>query len=143
MSYILTHFWVGWNFNAIGTEQFLLRQMPVAVGAIILLECGESLQSAGRLRPVFTRWPIALRWSAYVSMPSLALSCSGFIARHSLFIFNSDRLISETHPATTPDQPGMEPRATVQGEEDARRKPGSNRGTQEERTLIPVRQWFA
>ena len=68
VSYILTHFWVGWNFNAIGTEQFLLRQMPVAVGAIILLECWESLRSAGWLRPVFTRWPIALRWGAYVSL---------------------------------------------------------------------------
>ncbi len=67
VSYILTHFWVGWNFNAIGTEQFLLRQMPVAIGAIILLECWEFFQSTGRLRYTFSQWPIALRWSAYVS----------------------------------------------------------------------------
>ena len=36
--YILTHFATGWDCGHIATEQFLLRQMPVAVVGIALLE---------------------------------------------------------------------------------------------------------
>ncbi len=33
-TYILTHFWQGWDFQNIRTEHFLLRQFPVAVAGI-------------------------------------------------------------------------------------------------------------
>lgn len=65
--YVLTHIPFGWDFSQIATEQFLLRQMPVAVAAIIVLELGEAFQKRLPLSSVVARFPIALRWSAYAA----------------------------------------------------------------------------
>jgi alginate O-acetyltransferase complex protein AlgI len=65
--YILTHFWRNWDFGAIKTEQFLLRQMPVAVGAIVLLELVQLLNGRVRLANLVLRAPLAARWAVYAS----------------------------------------------------------------------------
>ncbi len=64
--YIFTHFWRGWSTAALGTEQFLLRQMPVALGAVIVLEVGQWLQP--RIRDIelkTLRVPTPFRWAGY------------------------------------------------------------------------------
>jgi alginate O-acetyltransferase complex protein AlgI len=64
--YVFTHFWRGWDFHQIATEQFLLRQFPVALAAIIVLELGQlfgdRVVNFGRL----IRLPLAPRWAAYL-----------------------------------------------------------------------------
>ena len=103
--------------------------MPVAVGAIILLECGEFLQSTGRLRSSLLGGRLRSA-GAHTSHSSLALSCSGFIARHSFFIFNSDRLI----PQRTRQPPRISPALSLalqfKGERTPVHKPGGDPGTQ-------------
>ena len=42
-AYVITHLASGWDFQSIKTPQFLLRQMPVAIGAILALEVGQLL----------------------------------------------------------------------------------------------------
>jgi alginate O-acetyltransferase complex protein AlgI len=64
--YVLTHFWQGWDFGAIRTEQFLLRQMPVAIMSILALEFIQWLHGRFSLTDVFARRPLVVRWSAYV-----------------------------------------------------------------------------
>jgi alginate O-acetyltransferase complex protein AlgI len=83
--YVLTHFWTDWNFGAIGTEQFLLRQLPVAVGAIVLLEFGQLLQASGRIRGGVVHWPVFHRWPVYVSF-ALGVVMFG-IYRQTQFIY--------------------------------------------------------
>lgn len=66
--YVLTHFFRDWNFRAIGTEQFLLRQMPAALGGIILLEIVQWLHPRFPITAALGRWPFPLRWGAYASL---------------------------------------------------------------------------
>jgi alginate O-acetyltransferase complex protein AlgI len=66
--YILSHLGAGWDFNRIGTEQFLLRQMPLALAAIVLLEVAQHLHSRRSLALRFGRLPMPLRWSTYLSL---------------------------------------------------------------------------
>ncbi len=63
--YILTHAWRGWNPGAIATEQFLLRQLPVAVLAIVVLEVVERCHARFSLSRFFACRPLPLRWTAY------------------------------------------------------------------------------
>ena len=56
--YILGHFWTNWDFRAIGTEQFLLRQMPIAIAAIAVLEIGQFLHG----RVSFQACPFGSPW---------------------------------------------------------------------------------
>lgn len=65
--YILTHFATDWDFENIGTEQFLMRQMPVAVAGIALLEAAQLLQNRGSLSGVVARLPLMARWTVYAS----------------------------------------------------------------------------
>jgi D-alanyl-lipoteichoic acid acyltransferase DltB (MBOAT superfamily) len=67
-TYILTHFWQGWDFRDIRTEQFLLRQFPVAVAGIAVLELAQVIHARYPVPPVVARWPMALRWSGYAAM---------------------------------------------------------------------------
>jgi len=83
--YVLGHFWRDWNSAAIGTEQFLLRQMPVAIGAICLLELGQLVQTSRRIREGFARWPVFLRWPVYISF-ALGVVMFG-IYRETQFIY--------------------------------------------------------
>ena len=65
--YILTHFMIDWDFRHIATEQFLLRQFPVAIIAIAALEVIDLLRSRVRLSDAVLRLPIAPRWTVYVT----------------------------------------------------------------------------
>jgi len=65
--YILTHFASGWDFARIGTEQFLLRQMPVAVAGILLLEVGQLLQRRVSISAALARLSLMPRWAVYAS----------------------------------------------------------------------------
>lgn len=83
--YILGHFWQGWNFQELRTEQFLLRQLPVAVGGIAVLEIAQLLHRWRPLDVVVSRWPAAIRWSGYATAV-LAVLLFG-IYRKSQFIY--------------------------------------------------------
>jgi alginate O-acetyltransferase complex protein AlgI len=65
--YIFTHFWRGWDFSSIKTEQFLLRQMPVAVAAILLLELIQVCNGRIRIAGLVSRFPIVPRWAVYMA----------------------------------------------------------------------------
>ncbi len=65
--YVFTHLASGWNFHEIATEQFLLRQLPVAVAAILALEIGQLWNSAVPVPSLLARMPMAARWALYAS----------------------------------------------------------------------------
>jgi alginate O-acetyltransferase complex protein AlgI len=83
--YILSHFWRDWNFGAIGTEQFLLRQMPVALGAIAVLEIGQLLHGRISFPKLVLRAPMPLRWAGYAAF-MLAVVLFG-VYRNAQFIY--------------------------------------------------------
>jgi D-alanyl-lipoteichoic acid acyltransferase DltB (MBOAT superfamily) len=64
-AYILSHFWKQWDIAQIRTEQFLLRQLPVALLAIVLLECIQWMQPRFSLSNLLTQRSIVLRWPVY------------------------------------------------------------------------------
>lgn len=63
--YVLTHFASNWDIGEIGTEQFLLRQLPVAVGGIAVLEIGQALQQRVSIPSLIARLPWTGRWAVY------------------------------------------------------------------------------
>jgi D-alanyl-lipoteichoic acid acyltransferase DltB (MBOAT superfamily) len=65
--YILTHFWKDWDFGAIRTENFLLRQLPVAVLSIMVLELVQYGMRRGSLSGLVSLWPSVARWSFYTA----------------------------------------------------------------------------
>ena len=67
VGYILTHFWRGWDFGSITTPNFLMRQMPVALASILLLEAVQLLNGRVRLSEVVTGWSPAFRWGFYLT----------------------------------------------------------------------------
>ncbi len=68
VAYVVTHIPRGWDFGSIRTPQFLLRQMPVAIAAIVALEIGQLLwQSKFSVSSMLGRLPQPVRWAAYAS----------------------------------------------------------------------------
>jgi hypothetical protein len=65
--YVVTHLTSGWNLQVIGTPHFLLRQMPIAVAAIVALEVGQAWHRKVAVPTVLRQWPTPLRWSAYAA----------------------------------------------------------------------------
>jgi D-alanyl-lipoteichoic acid acyltransferase DltB (MBOAT superfamily) len=65
--YVITHLAQGWNIHQLGTEQFLLRQMPVAAAGILLVEIGQLSQGRTSVPSLLGRWPMASRWALYAS----------------------------------------------------------------------------
>jgi D-alanyl-lipoteichoic acid acyltransferase DltB (MBOAT superfamily) len=63
--YILAHFWRNWDLRQISTEQFLLRQLPVAVAGILVLEAGQLLHNRVPFPALLGKLPAAPRWAAY------------------------------------------------------------------------------
>src|SRR5215472_4557503 len=61
--YIVSHLASNWNVHQIGTEQFLLRQLPVAIAGLLILEVGQLCSS--RLPNVVRKLPLAPRWAIY------------------------------------------------------------------------------
>ena len=84
-AYILTNFWRGWDFGAIRTEQFLMRQFPLAVFSIVVLEAVELLHPRASLTGLIAQRPLVLRWSAYAAF-ILAVVLFG-VHRESQFIY--------------------------------------------------------
>lgn len=64
-TYILTHFYQGWDVGAIRTEQFLLRQMPVAIASIIFLELMQWPYRKISFTGLIAARPVAVRWAVY------------------------------------------------------------------------------
>jgi alginate O-acetyltransferase complex protein AlgI len=65
VAYILGHFWRGWDFNAITTEHFLLRHLPVAVLSIVFLEVVQLTNRRERIAPRLLEFPMVARWAVY------------------------------------------------------------------------------
>jgi len=63
--YVMSHLGSNWDFSQISTEQFLLRQLPVALLSIVILEVAQfahvRVSLAALLRRLWTPW----RWAAY------------------------------------------------------------------------------
>jgi alginate O-acetyltransferase complex protein AlgI len=83
--YVLTHFATGWNLHQIGTEQFLMRQMPIAVAAIVALEIGQLWHGRFPVPSIVGRLPLIPRWAAYASFV-MAVIIFG-VYRNSQFIY--------------------------------------------------------
>jgi D-alanyl-lipoteichoic acid acyltransferase DltB (MBOAT superfamily) len=83
--YVVGHLAHGWDFSHIGTEQFLLRQMPVAVGGVILLELGQLLHGRISVPSLLSKFPMAPRWALYAGFV-LAVVLFG-IYRKTQFIY--------------------------------------------------------
>lgn len=64
-AYIFTHLLSGWDFHTISTEQFLLRQLPVAFAAILALEIGQLWSTRFSLPRFLERLPVGGRWALY------------------------------------------------------------------------------
>ena len=71
--YVATHLFTRWDFTAIKTPQFLLRQMPVAIAAILILELGQLLAKWRHPVTVVSRMPVSVRWAAYAAFAILVL----------------------------------------------------------------------
>jgi alginate O-acetyltransferase complex protein AlgI len=65
--YILTHLAVNWDLGAVATEHFLLRQLPVAILSILLLEIGQLLRGALWFDRLWVRLPLVPRWACYLT----------------------------------------------------------------------------
>jgi D-alanyl-lipoteichoic acid acyltransferase DltB (MBOAT superfamily) len=65
--YILGHLGQNWDRKSVGTPHFLLRQLPVATGAIALLEIGQAWQRRGGLQRFACEWPHPVRWACYAA----------------------------------------------------------------------------
>lgn len=63
--YVFTHLTKGWDFHNISTEQFLLRQLPVALAAILVLEVGQLWSKNFSVPRFLERLPVAGRWALY------------------------------------------------------------------------------
>lgn len=83
-AYVYTHWFRSWNFHEVATEQFLLRQFPAAIAALVLLEAIE-WYGPGRLAGRIRAAPLAPRWGVYVSA-MLAVILFG-VFRHAQFIY--------------------------------------------------------
>jgi len=84
-SYVLTHFASGWNLHQIGTEQFLLRQMPIALAAILVLEVGQLWPGKFPVPSIVGRLPLAPRWALYASFVMAVLMFG--VYRNTQFIY--------------------------------------------------------
>jgi alginate O-acetyltransferase complex protein AlgI len=67
-SYVFTHLASGWDFHSIATEQFLLRQLPVAVASILMLEIGQLWDRAVSVTSSVGKLTVAARWGLYASL---------------------------------------------------------------------------
>lgn len=63
--YVFAHLGRGWNFHAIATEQFLMRQFPVAVAAILVLEIGQRWEQVVSVPSYVGRLQVTARWALY------------------------------------------------------------------------------
>lgn len=72
-AYIFSHLFSRWDFHAIGTGEFLLRQFPVALGSILVLEIGQRLAATVPVKSITRGVPIGMRWALYASFVMIVL----------------------------------------------------------------------
>lgn len=86
--YILTHFWIDWDFDSISTPQFLRRQLPVAVLAIVILESVQWVRrnNIPRYGEMYNRLPVAIRWAGY-SAVVVSVALFGVYKSHQFIYF--------------------------------------------------------
>ena len=65
--YVFTHLASGWNFHQIATQQFFLRQFPVAIAALLVLEIGQLCNSVVSVPSLVGKMPVMARWALYAS----------------------------------------------------------------------------
>jgi D-alanyl-lipoteichoic acid acyltransferase DltB (MBOAT superfamily) len=84
--YVFGHLLQGWNFHQIKTTQFLLRQLPIAVLAILVLEaCQLWFQNEASVSSGFGRLSLPGRWAIYASLVMLVVIFG--IYRNTQFIY--------------------------------------------------------
>jgi alginate O-acetyltransferase complex protein AlgI len=83
--YILSHFASDWNFKQISTEQFLLRQMPVAAAGILVLEIGHFLPRRFSVPSFLGNLPTVPRWALYATFTTAVLMFG--VYRNAQFIY--------------------------------------------------------
>ena len=72
--YVLSHLMQGWNVHQIKTPQFMLRQLPVAVVAILVLEaCQLRFQDEASVSFALGRVSLPGRWAIYASLVMLVV----------------------------------------------------------------------
>ena len=64
--YILTHFWTDWDLSAIRTPNFLLRQLPFAIGGILAVEIIQLVQYRIGWGQLAMKLPTPARWTCYL-----------------------------------------------------------------------------
>ena len=64
-SYIVTHLARDWDFHHIKTEQFMLRQLPIAIAALVALEIGQMPKIQAAVPAFLTQIPTPGRWAFY------------------------------------------------------------------------------
>jgi alginate O-acetyltransferase complex protein AlgI len=64
-AYVFTHLGRGWNIHSIATEQFLMRQFPVAIAAIVVLEMGQRWEQHVSVPSYVGKMQVAMRWALY------------------------------------------------------------------------------
>ena len=72
-AYVFSHLASDWNFQKLATEQFHMRQFPVAVGSIIVLELAQWVSRSVSIPSVIGRMPITARWAVYASFVMFVL----------------------------------------------------------------------
>jgi D-alanyl-lipoteichoic acid acyltransferase DltB (MBOAT superfamily) len=65
--YVFTHLATGWDFHRIATQQFFLRQLPVAIASIVALEIGQLCNRVISVPSLVCKLPVAARWALYAS----------------------------------------------------------------------------
>ena len=83
--YILTHWFRDWQFDEIKTQHFQLKYLPVALGAILLLESIQMVRSRIRIPEVISTWPATVRWATYLGLVFLVILLG--VYRSSEFIY--------------------------------------------------------
>ena len=71
--YVFTHCLRNWNLHSIATEQFYLRQFPVAIGSILFLEAVEIYRARLTGPNLVQVQVLPLRWAAYASFVLLVI----------------------------------------------------------------------
>jgi D-alanyl-lipoteichoic acid acyltransferase DltB (MBOAT superfamily) len=71
--YVMTHIAHGWDSGQIKTPHFLLRQLPVAIAAILALEFGQVWSGKISFRSVAAQMPRPARWALYAAFVVLVV----------------------------------------------------------------------
>jgi D-alanyl-lipoteichoic acid acyltransferase DltB (MBOAT superfamily) len=66
--YVVSHLASNWDLSLLSTPQFLLRQFPVAVASIAVLEIGQLWQRSVSFPSFVGRFQMPVRWTIYASL---------------------------------------------------------------------------